>query len=96
MDYKEKLKAIINSNKTPFVDIDTFLKYFPELKESEDERMVKFIKKQLFNIKKTITDNYKLDTELTDAIAWLEKQGKQKPNDNEPKFHEGEWVVIKQ
>ena len=49
---------------------------FPELREEyEDERMVKFIKNQLFNIKKTITDNYKLDTELTEAIDWLEKQG---------------------
>ena len=67
-------------------------KYFPELKESE--RMVKFIKKQLFNIKKTITENYELDAKLTKAIDWLEKQVGQKPVDKaEPKFHEGEWVV---
>ena len=52
--------------------------FFPGLKESEDERMVKFIKNQLFNIKKTITDKYKLDTELTKAIDWLEKQGDRK------------------
>ena len=47
---------------------------FPELKESEDDRMVKFIKNQLFNIKKTITENYELDAKLTKAICWLEKQ----------------------
>jgi len=51
---------------------------FPELKESEDKRMVKFIKNQLFNIKKTITENYELDVKLTKAIDWLEKQGEQK------------------
>jgi len=45
----------------------------PELTESEDEKMIKFIKNQLFNIKKTITENYELDAKLTKAIAWLEK-----------------------
>ena len=51
---------------------------FPELKESEDESMVKFIKNQLFNIKKTITENYELDAKLTKAICWIEKQCEQK------------------
>ena len=51
---------------------------FPELKESEDDRMVKFIKNQLFNIKKTITENYELYAKLTKAICWLEKQCEQK------------------
>ena len=51
---------------------------FPELKESEDDGMVKFIKNQLFNIKKTITKNYELDAKLTKAICWLEKQCEQK------------------
>ena len=59
----------------------------PELKESEGERMVKFIKNQLFNIKKTITDNYELDTKLTKAIDWLEKRGEQKPT--EDRYMEG-------
>jgi hypothetical protein len=54
---------------------------FPELKESEDEWAVKFIKKQLFNIKKTITENYELDAKLTKAIDWLEKQGETINND---------------
>ena len=48
---------------------------FPELKESGDKMMIKFIKNQLFNIKKTITENYELDAKLTKAIDWLEKQG---------------------
>ena len=59
----------------------------PEIKESGGERMIKFIKQQLFNIKKTITENYELDAKLTKAIAWLEKQGEQKPvPDWMPKF----------
>lgn len=40
--------------------------------------MVKFIKNQLFNIKKIITENYELDAKLTKAICWLEKQCEQK------------------
>ena len=62
------------------VDCDAakqIFRFFPELKESEDEGMVKFIKNQLFNIKKTITENYELDAKLTKAINWLEKQGEQ-------------------
>jgi len=55
----------------------TLERIFPELKERESEKMVKFIKQQLFNIKKTITENYELDTKLTKAIDWLEKQNEQ-------------------
>ena len=55
------------------------VRIFPELKESVEEKMVKFIKQQLFNIKKTITENYELDAKLTKAIDWLEKQCEQKP-----------------
>lgn len=58
--------------------VDDIQHIFPELKESEDDRMVKFIKNQLFNIKKTITENYELDAKLTKAICWLEKQCEQK------------------
>ena len=43
-----------------------------------DDRMVKFIKNKLFNIKKTINENYELDAKLTKAICWLEKQCEQK------------------
>ena len=76
MNYKEKLKAIINSNKTPLVDIDTFLKYFPELKEDEDEK----VRKTLIRFFK---DSYHNETEMYGvtvgkALAWLEKQGEQK------------------
>lgn len=77
--YDEALKESVIAHK----DEDRHLKatlerIFPELKESEDDRMVKFIKNQLFNIKKTITENYELDAKLTKAICWLEIQCEQK------------------
>lgn len=80
-DYKKILEGVVNIiNNTYKSDIgfDNICAYIgencPELKESEDESMVKFIKNQLFNIKKTITENYELDAKLTKAICWLEKQ----------------------
>ena len=85
MDYKEKyemalegIQEILSSGEDSIKMSRLQLRLqgiFPELKESEDEKMVKFIKNQLFNIKKTITENYKLDVKLTKAIDWLEKQG---------------------
>ena len=84
MDYEQKYKEALERAKKLHKDaitlqleqdIKDYETIFPELKESEDERMIKFIKQQLFNIKKTITENYELDTKLTKAIDWLEKQG---------------------
>ena len=48
---------------------------FPELKESENERIRNFISNELACLRATEgkgSDRYK---ELTNAIAWLEKQG---------------------
>lgn len=72
---------------------------FPELKESEDEK----IKKALISILKS---DFEEDTKIFgisgvgEIIAWLEKQGKlpiPKLRDInevvEPKFHEGDWVI---
>ena len=84
-DYKKILEGVVNIINTAeksdigFDNICTYIgENCPELKESEDESMVKFIKNQLFNIKKTITENYELDAKLTNAICWLEKQCEQK------------------
>ena len=64
------------------------LSFFPELKESEDEKMRKSIIYALRN--GGFYDNDKTD----EAIAWLEKQGEQKPVDKvEPKFKIGDWIV---
>lgn len=75
----ERAESIYNETAIPSATTKGICTYiFPELKESEDDRMVKFIKNQLFNIKKTITENYELDAKLTKAICWLEKQCEQK------------------
>ncbi len=74
------------------IAIQILEKFFPELRESEDERIreeiIEYLKqrsKSGFNQEVKICNN---------GIAWLEKQGEQKPIDMiEPKFHEGEWVV---
>ena len=68
---------------------DAMLKVFLELKESEDEKIRKdilaFIKREGQHI-----DKY----EWHKWIAWLKKQGKQKPtNKVEPKFKVGDWVI---
>lgn len=73
---------------------------FPELKESEDEK----IRKALVRFHKSTIDVDGIKGE--DIIAWLEKQGEQKPFDYEnatiqqkdfspkyPKFKVGDWVV---
>lgn len=85
IDYKEKYEKAVQAamlakqGTESAVTIGILEEIFPELREPEDERMIKFIKQQLFNIKKTITENYELDAKLTKAIEWLEKQGEQKP-----------------
>ena len=108
---KDNLNALNEISKTG-VNIQTikncFYRVFPELKESEDER----IRKELIKI---VNDHYSLFKEIDRAktIAWLEKQGEQKPDEVrttgyqnvqdieqkpidkvEPKFKVGDWVVL--
>ena len=77
MDYKEKYeKALVHLKK--FVDGDCvceseILADFPELRESEDERIIRIIHSALYNAK------CKLGREEYDkAVAWLERQKEQK------------------
>ena len=82
--YKEatkRAKSKVKNDKDHVLYEDDIIDIFPELAESEDKKMVKFIKNQLFNIKKTITENYELDAKLTKAIDWLERQGKQETDE---------------
>ena len=65
---------------------------FPELYESEDE----MIKTAILNLLK-IWRNYKdyvCGVHVEDAIAWLEKQGKNSADKIEPRFKVGDWVVF--
>ena len=67
---------------------------FPELKESEDERIRKAIHIYLDWLDGRKDYAPKGEYSIRDMIAWLEKQGKQKTVDKvEPRFHEGDWVV---
>lgn len=52
---------------------------FPELKESEDEKIRKWIRKELES--KYVVDNIVNNRMADKAFAWLEKQGEQKPID---------------
>ena len=67
---------------------------FPELQVSEDEKIKKWIKKELES--KYVVDNIVNDVMADKALAWIEKQGKQKPSDKlDPMFHKGNWVANK-
>ena len=75
------------------------LNMFPELKESEDDRIRESIIGFLTMIS-SLRDGKTLCNEDFDSkvilewVAWLEKQREQKYVDKiEPKFHEGDWVV---
>lgn len=61
--------------------------------ESKDER----IRKELIKFLRNLFNNYSYfikDPFYTECIAWLEKQGEQKPVDKvEPKFKIGDWII---
>lgn len=61
---------------------------FPELKESDDERIRKALLNEFIHLQ---SKGYKFaGLEGEDIIAWLEKQGEQKFAN---KFHEGDYIV---
>ena len=86
-------------------DMEDYEAIFPELKESEDER----IRKSLITFFQRFLYEYfdGLSSSTTEVIAWLEKQGEQKPFDyenfniqqkdfapkEEPKFKVGDWIT---
>jgi hypothetical protein len=81
-----------------FVDCDAakqIFRLFPELKESEDER----VRNKLIKFFKGYSPDEEWWGNITqeDILAWLEKQGEQNPADKvEPKFKIGDWVIDKQ
>ena len=65
---------------------------FPELKETEDEMVRKWIRNELES--KYVVDNIVNNVMADKAFVWLEKQGEQKPTDKvEPKFKVGDWIT---
>ena len=71
------------------------LNMFPELKESEDERIRKALRKRIIRYDPNNEILIKEEgISQKQFLAWLEKQGEQKSVDKiESKFHEGDWVV---
>ena len=63
---------------------------FPELKEDDDER----IKKNCIHFLELQKQHHAATFEIEECIDWLEKQGKQLADKNEPKFEVGDWVVF--
>lgn len=101
MKYEEKyeraLKVASQWHKDGIGDVKTIVEcIFPELRESEDERIRKILLEKTHQwheialskrIKQDVDDSLK-------AIGWLKKQGEQKPTDKvEPKFKVGDWIV---
>lgn len=73
MDYKEKVIALLNSKELTKEQKEKLKKIFPELRESEDEK----IRKELIDYHRSMaaaSDDYVHEA----WIAWLEKQGEQK------------------
>ena len=68
---------------------------FPELKESQDEKIRKWIIDDIrYNMNNEPLNNSEYKKKAEKAIAWLEKQGKQLADKNEPRFEVGDWVVF--
>lgn len=83
----------LDNNDLSNTDLETL---FPELKESEDER----IRKDIIFYIKAIANNENISPdskkECKTWIAWLEKQdGQKSTNKSGPKFKVGDWVVNK-
>lgn len=81
MDYEQKYKEalerakeIIECSKSDTKEVRMVLSFFPELKENEDEKTIKEIKQFIHSRGMSLAQS-KVDS----WIAWLEKQGEQKP-----------------
>lgn len=74
-DYKEKLKEALNSDNTDYEVVRWIEQNFPELKESEDEK----VRKEVIDFICWATNRGSITSEQREKsnswIAWLEKQG---------------------
>lgn len=81
MDYKQKYDQALERAKAinpGTADYEVAVKIFPELKESEDERIKSNIIKLLRFVRDT---NHQYSDECSEAIAWYEKQCEQVSNE---------------
>ena len=101
MDYEKKYKDaldrardLMTNQNPPAFDEHLIEIVFPELKESEDARIRKMLRAYIHDF--GVPKEYFGDVETSDVLAWLEKQGEQKPADKveqpykvKPKFKVG-------
>ena len=84
-----KARNIVNSINVGLIGKDSFEAVFPELKESEDEKMRKFLIKTFKsyqNPKTHLNPNNWEGINISSILAWLEKKGEQKSADTDNKF----------
>lgn len=96
MDYKEKYEDALGWAKAiypnmPKEDKEDMEIIFPELVESEDER----IRMWLEGLIETMPDNSIefRDVRRIDVLHWLEKQGEKPTDEVKPMFREGDWII---
>lgn len=101
MDYEQRYKEALDEAKAIHKAIKQDLKpvieqIFPELKELDDEEIRKWIIDDIrYNMNNEPLNDSKYKKKAEKAIAWLEKQGEQKPVDKvESKFKDGQWIVF--
>ena len=106
MDYKEKYEQALKRAKELLEDMDKgdyfasngdIENIFPELKEkeSEDEKIRKAIHIYLDWLDGRKACAPKGIYSIKEMLAWLEKQGENKPTDKvEPKFKTGDWIIF--
>lgn len=80
--YKEALERVNRMVSDGHLFVETAEEYFPELKESEDERIPKLLHKLLCS-EVTAEQFEKHGLTVDTALYWLEKQSEQKPFDYE-------------
>lgn len=94
-DYEERYNKLVNFIKDLYPHTSDYVKeklegFIPELKESEDER----IRKAQLDYWRSVGGKEWYGVPVQETIAWLEKQGEQKPTDKvEPKFKVGDWIT---
>ena len=82
MDYEQKYKEALERAKTLYENANGMIlkkwveQVFPELRESEDERIRKWIINDIrYNMDNETLENSEYKKQGEKAIAWLEKQG---------------------
>ena len=94
----DRAQALYNDkNEIGYANAESVLEeVFPLLKEPEDERirkeLIKFLQ-ECHNIDSGFFSRY-CEIPFAQTLAWLEKQGREKPADNvESKFKVGDWIT---